>query len=219
MWFALVLLMVMVARGSIEEPNRDSRGDVRSWRPLTSTVPRHLTHSPTNAATGNSKDVGMIIFWIIIGIASSGAIFLFWRCRRRAYRGFEKLDPNPPDDSDEELPSMELTISKSISKGATLLDIREEEKKLATLVESGDLNGEELDPLFGRMPESTKPPRILSHSDRILSRNEIVLNSTKLTRLQNHASFDVGDASSSEVSSVSEDSLSDATPSQRKKTS
>lgn len=111
---------------------------------------------------------------------------------------------------------MEWTISKSVPEGVTMLDIWDEEEKLVKLVESYDSNGGVIDPLFSSMDQSTKSSRTLSKSNRILTRNEVVLNpSAVLAQRSNYASFDVGYASSSEVSSVSADT---STPPIEKKT-
>jgi len=162
-------------------------------------------HHPTNikhTQSHTSIGVGMIILYFILGIALSEIIFRIWRLirrrRRRAYKGFEKLESNPPEDSDEELPAMELGSQRK----RTIVDINKEERKLMKVVKANH-PGNDTDPLLGSMPENNKNSR----SDEVLSRNEVVLNtSAVLRRDADQATFDVGDASSNEVSSVSEES-------------
>jgi len=161
------------------------------------------TNIPTHPKSDNSIGVGIIILYFILGIAFSEIVFRIWRlirrCRRRAYKGFEKLDSNPPEDSDEELPSMELGSRRK----RTMVDINKEERKLIKRVVKANNRGNDIDPLFGKMPGNMKH----SGSSEKLSRNEVVLNtSAVLRRDADQATFDVGDASSNEVSSVSEDS-------------
>lgn len=198
--------------------SRSTGVSLESHRRLTSTSPLNPTNSPTHLEDDSSMDVGMITLWVVLGMAFAGLIFMFRRCRRRAYMGFEKLDPNAPEESDDEQTTLELSAPRTKTIGATMLDIREEEQKLVKRVESARFDADEEDPLFGRMPESTKPPTISSRSDEILSRSEVILNSTSVPQRDvNHSSFDVGDASSSGVSSVSEDSMVDTTPPPKKR--
>jgi hypothetical protein len=190
-----------------------------SWLRRPSLVPKVIpTSSPTTHANNDTSiDLGVVMIFVILGLAFVGIIFLIWRCQRRDYKGFKMLNVNASEDSDEEQPSIELAPAGGRAKGATIFEINAEEQKLMKRFESGKFNENEKDPLFGRMPESTNPPGV-PHSDEILSRSEVVLNTSSVIRRDiKPASFDVGDASSNEVSRISEDTVDEATPPPKKR--
>jgi len=149
-------------------------------------------------------------FIAVFVLALTGAACCCY-CKRRGSRrkGFEKLNPNPPDDSDDDLPMTGsdlnlLEMAAKTPRNAPGVDMREEEQKLVKFIEQNNL-------LDARESLGRSPGRSKGSSPM---RKEVVLSHAVAQKIPHQDSFGVGDASSDEVSSVSEDEEDDSPPSQ-----
>jgi len=159
-------------------------------------------YAPVTKSGTSLSESSLLVIFFVTGIICAGLVTIFWRCRRRTYRGFEKLDTNPLVESDEELPSVELAKPSRPPKGATMLDIREEEQKLVKLVERADREGPEVtaakEAENGDANAETEPlfraeaNQNLSRAEAINSKEDGPPAGSKSTP------FDVGDVSSSD---------------------